>query len=1181
MTILEHALTKGPRGMPFLVLLCGLLCTAAVWFTLYATQEKAADQKFQQLCDEVLEAIEKRMSSHRQILLSSAGLFEVSNDVSREDWRRFVQRMNLESNYPGILGLGYSQAVRPEQLNAFEESVRQEGFAEFTVKPAGKRDLYTSIIYLEPFEGRNLAALGFDMFSEPIRRAAMTRAVETGMAQLSGKVTLVQENNGPAQAGLLMYVPVYQSGAVLSSPEQRWEALRGFVYSPYRVNDLMRAILNGRDLQVDFALHTGVLGSPEQLIFNSHPRIESADLPSRTKRLELFGQPLYVSFYPQPGFYEDFHQGQGLLLVLGIVISLLLFLLAQVLANGQRRAITQLRVLEKSEARLGAIAMVSNDLIWELDVESRTLSHNQRSSVSQLPKSLMIDDWLRCIHPDDKQQLVESFLHALEGKDLTWVAEFRYLDRYSNIGILESKAAFLRNEEGKAIHVVGGAQDLTRRRKMQSAMMNMAASVADLEDEQFFTALLRNLVHGLEADGGCIAKIDEEDPSTARTLAVVVDGERVNDFSYPVAGSPCENLLSNKECFVPENLAERFPHASSVPGIQPRTYVGGQLLDEQGVVIGFIYVLYRTPVERTDFMTSVLQVFAVRAAAEIRRIEADKKLREQADLLDHAKESIIVLDLDLNVRFWNKGAEEMYGIARSNAIGHNVSQFYAEASALSFALSETLHNDQFSGEFQQVVESNTSTAVVDENWTLIRDASGTPKSILKVGIDVTDRNEAEAQIKKLAYFDTLTDLPNRRLFMERLKDATESSTSSGRSSALLFIDLDNFKNLNDLHGHLKGDEFLVSVSRVLSKTVRKGDTVARLGGDEFVIIITELDANRSIAKQQASQVAKSIIKAFENPLDIQDLVVYATASIGITVFNEASHHLGELLRQADLAMYEAKDFGRNTYRIYDARNDEALNTRISLSTEFKRALENGEFELWYQTQFNASEDVYGAEALLRWRHPSKGLIPPSDFIPLAERSSFIVDLGRWILDNACLQLSRWQDKISNKHFTLSVNVSVQQLRQDNFVEEVLQSIQRHNVARGKLVLELTEGVLDETNDIISRGLHALRESGILISLDDFGTGYSSLSRLKRMPFDEIKIDKSFINEIPHNEDDSAIVMAILELGKAMRMRVVAEGVETAEQLSFLKRNGCQAFQGYYYSVPTPNPVIGPSEPGDE
>ena len=317
MTMLEHALAKGPRWMPLVVLLCGLLSTLGAWYALSAIQEKAADREFQQLGNEVLEAIEKRMNNHRQILLGGAGLFDASNDVSRDEWQRYVQRLDLDSNYPGILGLGYSQVVQADQLQSFEESLRKQGFAEFAIKPAGKRDLYTSIIYLEPFTGRNLAAFGFDMFSEPTRRSAMSRAVETGLPQLSNNVTLVQENKGPAQAGLLMYVPVYRPGAPLNSSAKRWEAIRGFVHSPYRVTDLMQAVLDGRDLQIDFALYTGAIASPEQKIFISHPRLEQADKPSRTEQLELFGQPLTVNFYMQPGYYGRFQQGQSLLLILG------------------------------------------------------------------------------------------------------------------------------------------------------------------------------------------------------------------------------------------------------------------------------------------------------------------------------------------------------------------------------------------------------------------------------------------------------------------------------------------------------------------------------------------------------------------------------------------------------------------------------------------------------------------------------------------------------------------------------------------------------------------------------------------------------------------------------------------------------------------------------------------------
>ena len=486
MTMLEHALAKGPRWMPLVVLLCGLLSTLGAWYALSAIQEKAADREFQQLGNEVLEAIEKRMNNHRQILLGGAALFDASNDVSRDEWRRYVQRLDLESNYPGILGLGYSQVVQPDQLQIFEESLRKQGFAEFAIKPAGKRDLYTSIIYLEPFTGRNLAVFGFDMFSEPTRRAAMSRAVETGLPQLSSKVTLLQENKGPAQAGLLMYVPVYRHGAPLNSSAKRWEALRGFVYSAYRVTDLMQALLDGRDLQIDFALYTGAIASPEQRIFISHTRLEQADKPSRTEQLELFGQPLTVNFYMPPGFYGRFQQGQGLLLILGGVISLLLFFLTQVLANGQQRAIglanEMTSQLRHSEARLQRVLQGGHDGWWDQDTEAgrffaSTHAWQMLGYPDQGPQP-PLRDLMQLVHADDVAAL-RARLAAPEGAIEHYLNHECRLIRQDGQPLPVLLRALIRcSPDGRMLGASGTAMDLTEQKRIEQLKSDFVSTVS-------------------------------------------------------------------------------------------------------------------------------------------------------------------------------------------------------------------------------------------------------------------------------------------------------------------------------------------------------------------------------------------------------------------------------------------------------------------------------------------------------------------------------------------------------------------------------------------------------------------------------------------------------------------------------------------------------------------------------
>ncbi|MBK3870347.1 EAL domain-containing protein [Pseudomonas stutzeri] len=828
----------------------------------------------------------------------------------------------------------------------------------------------------------------------------------------------------------------------------------------------------------------------------------------------------------------------------------------------------QVQALVRSEQRLLSIAQVTNDSIWELDLERKILSHNLKKAAVGERQQQYVCQWLEGVHPDDQAGVIQSFRQALHGGSTVWDREFRYVRSDGEIETLYSQAAFLRDENGVAHHVVGGAQDLTKRRKMQAAMMNMAASVASLEDEQFFSVLLRNLMAGLEADGGCIARLSSRSPAMATTLAVVIDGVRIDNFTYAVEGTPCENLLRDVECHIPDNLSGIFPGAG-IGGLQARSYLGGQLLDAQGEVIGFIYLLYSKPLERSVLATSVLQVFAVRAAAEIRRIEADNLLKQQAELLDHASESIVVLDLDLRVRFWNKGAEQMYGLSKVQAVGQSVSVCYEDESALLRALSEVMHAEQVNQEFCQIRACDGSKMFVEESWTLIREPNGEPRSILKVGSDVTEKRSAEEQIKRLAYYDTLTALPNRRLFMERLSQARDNTVRDRSHAALMFIDLDNFKTLNDLHGHLKGDEFLIAIARLLSGSVRRGDTVARLGGDEFVIILEGLHTDQDAATEQARHVARQLLESFNVPLQLGEISVVGTASIGVALFRGDGYQLDELLRHADLAMYEAKDGGRNTYCVYDSQLDALTSSKAMLAAELRKALEQKQFELWYQPQFDSSRKPYGVEALLRWRHPAKGMISPADFIPLAERSSFIVELGRWVIAEACRQLAQWSRVEALSGLKISVNVSVQQLRQENFVSHVVSALQTTGASAERLVLEVTESILDEKIGSIAAKLHSLRSLGVRISLDDFGTGYSSLSRLRQLPFDEVKIDQSFTRAIPGDEDDAAIVNAIITLGRTMRMGVVAEGVENEEQLAFLLAHGCAAFQGYLFARPMP------------
>uniref|UniRef100_UPI0035B329EA putative bifunctional diguanylate cyclase/phosphodiesterase n=1 Tax=Hylemonella sp. TaxID=2066020 RepID=UPI0035B329EA len=450
----------------------------------------------------------------------------------------------------------------------------------------------------------------------------------------------------------------------------------------------------------------------------------------------------------------------------------------------------------------------------------------------------------------------------------------------------------------------------------------------------------------------------------------------------------------------------------------------------------------------------------------------------------------------------------------------------------------------------------------------IIDLDGVP-CILAYTTDITARKAAEEEIQRLAFFDPLTKLPNRRLLMDRLEQAMAACARHQRLGALLFIDLDNFKTLNDTHGHDKGDLLLQQVSARLADGVREGDTVARLGGDEFVVMIEDLAADAMTAAKQAENVGRKIMAALNEPYDIRPLQVHSTPSMGITLFGAQHENLEEPIKRADLAMYQAKNAGRNTLRFFDPRMQAMVTARANLEHDLRLALQLQQFVLHFQPQVQRGGRVTGAEVLLRWPHPERGLVPPGEFITLAEETGLILPLGERVLEQACRQLALWATQPAMAHLTLSVNVSARQFQKEDFVDGVLAVLERTGAPPQRLMLELTESLLISNIDDVIRKMDALKARGPGFALDDFGTGYSSLSYLKRLPLNQLKIDQGFVRDILVDPNDAAIARMVIVLGESLGLEVLAEGVETPAQQQALQAQGCHAYQGYLYSRPVP------------
>lgn len=455
----------------------------------------------------------------------------------------------------------------------------------------------------------------------------------------------------------------------------------------------------------------------------------------------------------------------------------------------------------------------------------------------------------------------------------------------------------------------------------------------------------------------------------------------------------------------------------------------------------------------------------------------------------------------------------------------------------------------------------------------IFDAEGRFTGYRGVARNITERKKAEAEIERLAFYDELTALPNRRLLLDRLEHATLGCARDACHGALLFLDLDNFKAINDTLGHEWGDHLLIQVAARLQACVRAVDTVARLGGDEFVVILQQLHSVEPEAAVEAQAIAQKIIASLNEPFQVDNREMHSTPSIGIALFRDAQRPVHELLQRADLAMYQAKAQGRNTLCFFDPAMQAAASARSALEGDIRRGLQRNEFLLHYQPVVNAAGDVLGAEALVRWMHPQRGMVSPGDFIALAEQTGLILPLGQRVMRLACEQLALWAAHPRTAGWSVAVNVSAREFRHPRFVQQVLETLGDCGARPDRLKLELTESLmLHDVEDSILK-MQALRTVGVGFSLDDFGTGYSSLGYLKRLPLDQLKIDQSFVRDVLTDPNDAAIACTIVGLARSLGLEVVAEGVEAEGQRAFLLRTGCQQFQGYLFGRPGPAELL--------
>jgi diguanylate cyclase (GGDEF)-like protein/PAS domain S-box-containing protein len=549
---------------------------------------------------------------------------------------------------------------------------------------------------------------------------------------------------------------------------------------------------------------------------------------------------------------------------------------------------------------------------------------------------------------------------------------------------------------------------------------------------------------------------------------------------------------------------------------------------------------------------------------------AERALRETnqfaAEIIENAGEGIVVYDKDLNYLLWNRFMEDLTGIPAEDVIGKHAMDLFPHIREqhVDELVSRAMEGQTVaSPDINYYVPGSNRRGWVSAVYRPHYDASGNIVGAIGLIRDITQRKTAEQQIEYQAYHDALTGLANRRLFAEHLTLALALAQRRRRLVAVLFLDLDHFKVVNDSLGHSVGDELLKQISSRLKAAVREGDTVARVGGDEFTIVLQDLQR-----KDDAAVVAEKVLRKVAEPAQVGGHRLYVTTSIGITTFPEDGEDAETLLKNADNAMYRAKAEGRNTYHISTEELSRWVQERMTLESGLHLAMERNEFELFYQPQIDIrTMKISGMEALLRWRHPERGIITPSEFISVAEDRGYIVVIGDWVLRTACQQAVKLRES-GHENVRVSVNLSARQFREVSLASRVEAVIRETNLDPRLLELEITESVAVENVELTLGVLTQLRSLGISIAIDDFGTGHSALSYLKRFPIDTLKIDRSFVEDLPEPAD-AAIVRAVVQLAQGLGLRVVAEGVETKEQLDFLRDVGCAEVQGFYFGSPIP------------
>ena len=1151
-----------PQLVALTALACAIAATLLAWFVAGRQAQREAAAEFASQSELASDLLERRMERYVDVLYGLEALAHHDPELARSQFRRYVSALDLAHRFPGVRALELIERVDDSRRDAFVRRVRADrslspnGYPAFDIHPAGRRDEYWVVDFLEPLAG-NEAAFGLDVRAVTLAAPAAERARDTGEPVVTGRLRLAQETG--SSYGLVFYLPVY-SGERPATPDERRASLRAFVNVVVRVDDMFTDLLTqpamsglglrihdlgtARDAEAATRSMDDVFYSTPGAPSEREPASRGQWRPENTRDIAVAGRKWRLQYLSNGVQNPWLARFPVLVLGSGACLSLMLFgiLWAFARTRGEavsiaRRATNELRTqLSFTQQLLEAIP----NPVYFRDPQGRYLGCNRAyEKYIGLARDELIGKTAHDVAPDDiadRSMFADRALIAKPSAE-AYESSVVYAPDGKRHDVLINKATF-HGPGGEVAGLVGVLVDITGRKQLEAATR---------ESNQRLRAVIQ-----------------------AAPLAIIArDLKGVINMWNPAAermfGWREDEVLGTDVSIVPGELGEqarelriRALAGETVGPVETRRFNrAGQAID---------VALAAAPIYGAE--EQVIGIIATLTDIT-RRKQAEEALREsEANLrlaMDAAQMGMWYWECDTDRFVHSDGLHLLFGGAADDPLFDYRAlreKMHAEDRELFDATLR--HAIKEGADFQvdyRVVWPDGTTHWLANRGQVHRGSDGRAHRVIGVAMDITDRKLAEQRIAHMAHHDALSGLPNRVLLRDRIEQAIAQAHRNSAQLAVLFLDLDRFKTINDSLGHELGDRLLQSVASRILVCVREGDTVSRVGGDEFVIVIPGVATSAD-----ASSVASKILEVLSAAFHLNGNDLHVSVSIGISLYPADGADAETLMRNADTAMYHAKDAGRGNFQFFTQHMNVAAQQRLLLENALRRALDNDEFELHYQPLYDLRDrSVTGFEALLRWNAPDRDMVLPGEFIAAAEESGLIVPIGEWVLREALRQAKTWQG--GGRALPVAVNVSANQLARPSFVARLRGLLEETGIDPALVELEVTEGVIIEGAGEARAALDLIAALGVGIAIDDFGTGYSGLAYLKRLPIDTVKIDQSFVRDLTVDPDDAAIVTAIVAMARSLGVDVVAEGVETEEQLEELKRLGCHRAQGFLLARP--------------